>query len=85
MIERVNPDDAGRYECKAGHFTHTMNVRVEATPFWENGPPKDVEEAEENTAELECLAGGTPSPITRWYFNGRPLHGNFFLKNLKNI
>ncbi|CAI5447227.1 unnamed protein product [Caenorhabditis angaria] len=74
IIENVHPDDAGTYECRGRHLVHTVNVRVMAAPFWEHSPPRDLVLPEEATGELECLAGGQPSPIITWSMNGRFLH-----------
>ncbi|KAJ1346556.1 IG [Parelaphostrongylus tenuis] len=74
IVENVHPEDAGHYECRAGHLTHTVNVRVLAAPYWDFDPPKDIVQPEESTTELECLASGRPAPIVRWSMNGKPLH-----------
>ncbi|RCN31125.1 immunoglobulin I-set domain protein [Ancylostoma caninum] len=74
LVENVHPEDAGRYECRAGDLSHSVNVRVLAAPYWDFDPPKDIEQSEESTTELECLASGRPAPIVRWSMNGKPLH-----------
>ncbi|CAD6198573.1 unnamed protein product [Caenorhabditis auriculariae] len=75
IVDNVHPEDAGTYECRARHLVHTVNVRVLAAPFWEfDEPPRNVEQAEESTGELECLAGGQPTPIITWSMNGVLLH-----------
>ncbi|CAJ0602418.1 unnamed protein product [Cylicocyclus nassatus] len=74
LIENVHPEDAGRYECRSGELSHSVNVRVLAAPYWDFDPPKDIEQPEESTTELECLASGRPAPIVRWSMNGKPLH-----------
>ncbi|KHJ92626.1 immunoglobulin I-set domain protein, partial [Oesophagostomum dentatum] len=74
LVENVHPEDAGRYECRAENVSHSVNVRVLAAPYWDFDPPKDIEQAEESTTELECLASGRPAPIVRWSMNGKPLH-----------
>uniref|UniRef100_A0A1I7WME6 Immunoglobulin I-set domain protein n=1 Tax=Heterorhabditis bacteriophora TaxID=37862 RepID=A0A1I7WME6_HETBA len=74
VIENVHPEDAGRYECRAQHLSHIVNVRVLAAPYWDFDPPRDIEQSEDSTTELECLASGQPPPIVRWSMNGKPLH-----------
>lgn len=74
IIENVHPDDAGTYECRADNLYHRMTVSVTASPFWVFEPPKDIELPEEKTAELRCLASGSPVPLIKWYMNGKPLH-----------
>lgn len=74
IVDSVIPEDAGVYECRARHLVHTVNVRVLAAPFWEYDPPKDIEQPEDSTAQLECLAGGQPTPIFTWSKNGKLLH-----------
>ncbi|KAF1757863.1 hypothetical protein GCK72_014320 [Caenorhabditis remanei] len=74
IVENVHPDDAGVYECRGRHLVHTVNVRVMAAPFWEFDPPHDISLPEESTGELECLAGGQPTPIITWSMNGKFLH-----------
>ncbi|CAO4374222.1 unnamed protein product [Caenorhabditis nigoni] len=74
IVENVHPDDAGVYECRGRHLVHTVNVRVMAAPFWEFEPPRDISLPEESTGELECLAGGQPTPIITWSMNGKFLH-----------
>lgn len=73
-MENVHPDDAGIYECRGRHLVHTVNVRVMAAPFWEFDPPRDISLPEESTGELECMAGGQPTPIITWSMNGKFLH-----------
>ncbi|KAK6039486.1 hypothetical protein COOONC_23009, partial [Cooperia oncophora] len=56
------------------NIAHSVNVRVVAAPYWDFDPPQDIEQSEESTAELECLASGQPAPIVKWSMNGKPLH-----------
>ncbi|XGW30397.1 hypothetical protein V3C99_009405 [Haemonchus contortus] len=74
IIENVHPEDAGHYECRSANIAHSVNVRVVAAPYWDFDPPKDIEQPEESTTELECLASGQPPPIVKWSMNGKPLH-----------
>uniref|UniRef100_A0A7E4V282 Neuroglian n=1 Tax=Panagrellus redivivus TaxID=6233 RepID=A0A7E4V282_PANRE len=74
IIDNAHPEDAGTYECRAGDLYHHMTVSVTASPFWVFEPPKDVNHAEESTAELQCLASGSPIPLIQWYINGKPLY-----------
>ncbi|PIO64974.1 immunoglobulin I-set domain protein, partial [Teladorsagia circumcincta] len=74
IIENVHPEDAGHYECRSDNIAHSVNVRVVAAPYWDFDPPKDIEQSEESTTELECLASGQPAPIVKWSMNGKPLH-----------
>ncbi|KHN73747.1 Neuroglian [Toxocara canis] len=74
IVENVHPNDAGIYECRSHHLFHQMHVDVTAAPFWEFEAPLDVDQPEESTAELHCIASGNPTPIIQWYMNGQPLH-----------
>uniref|UniRef100_A0A9J2PR92 Uncharacterized protein n=1 Tax=Ascaris lumbricoides TaxID=6252 RepID=A0A9J2PR92_ASCLU len=74
IVDNVHPDDAGIYECRSQHLFHQMHVYVTAAPYWDFEPPSDIDQAEESTAELHCIASGSPTPIIQWYMNGKPLH-----------
>jgi len=47
-----------------------------AAPYWrQNKVPTDVEVIEDDPAEIDCLADGSPRPTIEWYINGVPIHG----------
>jgi hypothetical protein len=56
-----------------------FEVTVKAAPYWETGKPMDVTENEDDSAELHCFASGNPRPLIRWFMNGIPLHGKYYV------
>ena len=48
-----------------------------ARPYWEDGKiPEDVNTSEEESAQFDCEAHGTPLPTISWLINGIPLAGH---------
>lgn len=64
------------FSCKSLINTFEYTQKVSAAPYWDFEPPSDIDQAEESTAELHCIASGSPTPIIQWYMNGKPLHGD---------
>ncbi|KAK7076289.1 ATP-dependent DNA helicase chl1, partial [Halocaridina rubra] len=77
VIRYVDFEDEGQYECEASNGvgvakSYTMNVKVEAIPYFEKEP--EVEnKAEGETAVFYCEASGRPPPKQYWIYNGMPI------------
>ncbi|XP_054832858.1 neural cell adhesion molecule L1-like protein isoform X2 [Eublepharis macularius] len=76
MVEKVTPDDGGRYICIAknalGETRHEFNVHIEEPPSWVDKPQSGVYSIGENLVLL-CNAIGNPEPTIKWKRNGQPL------------
>uniref|UniRef100_A0A8C4QCV1 Neural cell adhesion molecule L1 n=1 Tax=Eptatretus burgeri TaxID=7764 RepID=A0A8C4QCV1_EPTBU len=98
-VQNVTEADSGKYQCRAsnplGEKWHTMDVTVEAAPYW---LPQYLENrlySPGETAQLVCRAQGSPKPQIHWFVNGIPIedappepgrqiHGDtIILRNLK--
>ncbi|KRX49813.1 Neuroglian, partial [Trichinella murrelli] len=74
IIKSVISSDKGTYICDAnGLVRHEMHVEILNAPQWVDGPPADLNVAEESNAELHCKVFGDPQPIVRWFINGQPI------------
>uniref|UniRef100_A0A8C9W056 Neurofascin n=1 Tax=Scleropages formosus TaxID=113540 RepID=A0A8C9W056_SCLFO len=75
-ITSMSDDNAGDYICTAsnrmGATSHTITVRVQATPYWANKPENLVLTSEDN-GKLICRANGIPKPTIQWLVNGEPV------------
>ncbi|XP_047204092.1 neurofascin homolog (chicken) a isoform X18 [Girardinichthys multiradiatus] len=75
-ILSVSEEDGGNYVCMAvnrlGSFHHSINVQVEAAPYWLDRPTNLVLAPEEN-GRLVCRANGNPKPNIQWLINGEPI------------
>ncbi|XP_076060460.1 neuroglian isoform X2 [Oratosquilla oratoria] len=74
VIQYVDYDDAGTYECEASNGvgiakSYTMTVKVQAVPYF-TVEPEIQNKAEGETAEFHCEAKGIPTPRYRWMYNG---------------
>ncbi|KAK4296763.1 hypothetical protein Pmani_030767 [Petrolisthes manimaculis] len=78
LIRYVDFEDQGTYECSASNGvgvakSYSMNVDVEAIPFFEREPELQ-HKAEGETATFYCEAGGKPPPKKEWIYNGMPIN-----------
>ncbi|KPP66849.1 neurofascin-like [Scleropages formosus] len=75
-ITSMSDDNAGDYICTAsnrmGATSHTITIRVQATPYWANKPENLVLTSEDN-GKLICRANGIPKPTIQWLVNGEPV------------
>ncbi|KAK7102380.1 neuroglian-like isoform X2 [Littorina saxatilis] len=75
MIQDLQFDDAGNYECWATNTNtqtrvqRTVTIRVESRPYWLL-EPEDVEIGVGGTAVFNCLAKSVPEPVYHWFING---------------
>uniref|UniRef100_UPI0037E82D6D neural cell adhesion molecule L1-like protein n=1 Tax=Semicossyphus pulcher TaxID=241346 RepID=UPI0037E82D6D len=76
MVQRVEPEDSGKYMCKAknthGEAVHYFTVTVEEPPEWVSEPESQLRMIGSDVL-IKCLASGTPQPIITWRVNGVPL------------
>jgi receptor-type tyrosine-protein phosphatase zeta len=79
-IMDVDYTDSGSYQCKANNsesgtpVRQTVTLSVESPPYWnQDKPPEDVNTSEEESAQFDCQAIGTPTPVISWLINGVPL------------
>ncbi|XP_077496239.1 neuroglian-like [Amblyomma americanum] len=76
-IKSVGFEDKGTYECHASNGVgadqkHTIDVKVEAAPYWLHVPNNTVA-AEEDSVQFECATAGVPEPELQWFVNGVPI------------
>ncbi|CAF1296253.1 unnamed protein product, partial [Didymodactylos carnosus] len=76
-ISDLTFEDYGVYECRGtnelGAEVFSINVRIEAQPYWKV-KPKDVHVTEGETVEFVCDAEAKPPPgPVQWFRNGIPL------------
>ncbi|KAH9364497.1 hypothetical protein HPB48_018687 [Haemaphysalis longicornis] len=77
IITSVQFEDEGSYECRVDNgvedgSSHTMNLKVEAAPYWLSGP-NNTDAAEEERVVFNCDAMGLPKPNLEWFVNGIPI------------
>jgi neuronal cell adhesion protein len=64
-----------------GNNVFSIDVRVEASPYW-IAKPKDVNVGEGETVDFICGAESKPPPEnTRWFINGIPLQDPSIRRN----
>jgi receptor-type tyrosine-protein phosphatase zeta len=78
-IVNVEPGDGGMYECTASNSQGTehkeIQLIVHSMPYWSHGrAPSDKQVNEEEEAEFDCSAHGTPTPNVTWGINGLASH-----------
>ncbi|KAH9364505.1 hypothetical protein HPB48_018695 [Haemaphysalis longicornis] len=76
-IKSVQFEDEGTYECRVDNgvgpdLKHTMNVTVEAAPYWLN-VPNNTNAAEGQMVAFKCDVMGLPKPNLEWFVNGVPI------------
>uniref|UniRef100_UPI00358F5BD3 neuronal cell adhesion molecule-like isoform X2 n=1 Tax=Myxine glutinosa TaxID=7769 RepID=UPI00358F5BD3 len=76
-VENVTEADSGKYQCRAnnalGDKWHTMDVTVEAAPYWILPQLENRLYSPGETAQLLCRAHGSPKPQIHWFVNGIPI------------
>ncbi|CAF0804833.1 unnamed protein product [Rotaria sordida] len=77
VISDLHFEDAGLYECRGhnelGNDLFSINVRIEADPYW-IVKPKDIHVTEGETVDFICDAESKPPPNNiQWFINGYPL------------
>ncbi|CAF1002480.1 unnamed protein product [Adineta ricciae] len=77
VITDLQFEDAGLYECRGhnelGNDLFSINVRVEAAPYWIE-KPRDLHVTEGETVNFVCDAQSKPPPNNiQWFVNGVPL------------
>ncbi|CAF4663542.1 unnamed protein product, partial [Rotaria sp. Silwood1] len=77
IISDLEFEDAGLYECRGhnelGNDLFSINVRIEADPYW-IVKPNDVHVTEGETVNFICDAESKPPPNNiQWFINGIPL------------
>lgn len=78
VIKEIEESDEGTYECTAsnGHgsqLSHAMQVTVASAPYWIRAP-SNVNAAQDESVQFECMAEGKPKPNLEWLLNGQPLN-----------
>lgn len=80
IIRNVQFEDEGSYRCSATNskdrspVSKDFQLIVESIPYWrQDRPPDGVNVAEDDPAEISCLADGRPRPSVSWFINGRPI------------
>ncbi|CAF4028111.1 unnamed protein product [Rotaria sordida] len=77
IINDLQYEDEGVYECRGhnelGYDTFSINVQIEADPYWIE-KPKDIHVTEGETVDVTCHTEAKPTPkVTQWLINGIPL------------
>ncbi|UJR16314.1 hypothetical protein I4U23_003220 [Adineta vaga] len=77
VITDLQFEDAGLYECRGhnelGNDLFSINVRIEADPYWIERP-RDIHVTEGETVNFVCDAQSKPPPNNiQWFINGVPL------------
>ncbi|CAF2121861.1 unnamed protein product [Rotaria magnacalcarata] len=77
VISDLQYEDAGLYECRGhnelGNDLFSINVRIEADPYWIS-KPEDIHVTEGETVDFVCGAESKPPPNNiQWFINGVPL------------
>ncbi|CAH0765981.1 unnamed protein product [Diatraea saccharalis] len=77
VIKYPGYEDEGTYTCEASNGvgtpkTYSIQLNIEASPFFIE-EPEFQNLAEGETAEIRCVAGGTPTPQISWVYNGKPI------------
>uniref|UniRef100_A0A915JKP3 protein-tyrosine-phosphatase n=1 Tax=Romanomermis culicivorax TaxID=13658 RepID=A0A915JKP3_ROMCU len=70
-------------EYRAGDEISLKVVNATA-PEWVDGPPQNVDAAEDGDIELRCEANGAPSPKVQWFKNGVLLDDNVERMSMSN-
>ena len=70
-------EDEGSYNCVSSNGvgpgqSYFINLKIVAIPYFTVEP--EIQNAAENeTVEFKCEAKGTPEPLIKWIFNGKPI------------
>ncbi|XP_052085524.1 neural cell adhesion molecule L1-like protein [Mytilus californianus] len=77
IIRDLEYEDTGEYSCKGLNIVgstnaHKFQLLVEARPFWLT-KPVDVTTNIGEDAEFPCLVDGIPTPVVKWFINGKPI------------
>uniref|UniRef100_A0A915E2G4 Ig-like domain-containing protein n=1 Tax=Ditylenchus dipsaci TaxID=166011 RepID=A0A915E2G4_9BILA len=74
LVFNVTTDHLGKYECKfqshASAVDRVFNVKVDAAPYWHDGPPAHTNTSEGETVVFDCKTSGNPAPVVTFYKNG---------------
>lgn len=56
----------------------SLLISSSAAPKWESNP-QDLVVGVDETATVNCGVTGDPAPTVKWFINGRPYEGLFFI------